>query len=365
MQELKTSLIELKEKVSDLLVRLDLPSKELEIQQLEKESIDPLFWQNSDLAQSKMKILAAMNTQVSVWKGFQEQIENHLELLELANPESDMKLLDEIKLEVDCLEQAVAEQEFTLTLSGEHDQRDAILALHAGAGGVDSQDWASMLVRMYTRWCDRKGFGCQILDVSHGEESGIKSVVVQVAGEYAYGHLKAEKGVHRLVRISPFDNDHARHTSFALAEVIPRMEEGADIEINPDDLRVDVFRAGGHGGQSVQKNSTAIRITHEPTGIVVTCQNERSQRQNREIAMRILASRLADLERERKDREISDLKGDHISAEWGNQIRSYVLHPYQMVKDHRTDMETSATSEVLDGDIDMFIKEYLKYQMGT
>ena len=343
----------------------DLPSKELEIQQLEKDSIDPLFWQNSDLAQSKMKILAAMNTQVSVWKGFQEQIENHLELLELANPESDMKLLDEIKLEVDCLEQAVAEQEFTLTLSGEHDQRDAILALHAGAGGVDSQDWASMLVRMYTRWCDRKGFGCQILDVSHGEESGIKSVVVQVAGEYAYGHLKAEKGVHRLVRISPFDNDHARHTSFALAEVIPRMEEGADIEINPDDLRVDVFRAGGHGGQSVQKNSTAIRITHEPTGIVVTCQNERSQRQNREIAMRILASRLADLERERKDREISDLKGDHISAEWGNQIRSYVLHPYQMVKDHRTDMETSATSEVLDGDIDMFIKAYLKYQMGT
>ena len=343
----------------------DLPSKELEIQQLEKESIDPLFWQNSDLAQSKMKILAAMNTQVSVWKGFQEQIENHLELLELANPESDMKLLDEIKLEVDCLEQAVAEQEFTLTLSGEHDQRDAILALHAGAGGVDSQDWASMLVRMYTRWCDRKGFGCQILDVSHGEESGIKSVVVQVAGEYAYGHLKAEKGVHRLVRISPFDNDHARHTSFALAEVIPRMEEGADIEINPDDLRVDVFRAGGHGGQSVQKNSTAIRITHEPTGIVVTCQNERSQRQNREIAMRILASRLADLERERNDREISDLNGDHISAEWGNQIRSYVLHPYQMVKDHRTDMETSATSEVLDGDIDMFIKAYLKYQMGT
>ena len=167
------------------------------------------------------------------------------------------------------------------------------------------------------------------------------------------------------MRISPFDNDHARHTSFALAEVIPRMEEGADVEINPDDLRIDVFRAGGHGGQSVQKNSTAIRITHEPTGIVVTCQNERSQRQNREIAMRILASRLADLEREKKDREISDLKGDHISAEWGNQIRSYVLHPYQMVKDHRTDMEPSATDEVLDGDIDMFIKAYLAEQMGT
>tara|TARA_B100001123_G_C15324974_1_gene1029234 strand:- start:102 stop:1181 length:1080 start_codon:yes stop_codon:yes gene_type:complete len=342
----------------------DLPSKELRIQQLEKESVDPLFWQDSDLAQSKMKILASLNTQVSIWKGFQEQISNHLELLELANPESDTKLLDEIKLEAVQLEKSISEQEFTLTLSGEHDQRDAILALHAGAGGVDSQDWASMLTRMYTRWCDRKGFGCQVLDVSHGEESGIKSVVVQISGEYAYGHMKAEKGVHRLVRISPFDNDHARHTSFALAEVIPKMEEGADVEINPDDLRVDVYRAGGHGGQSVQKNSTAIRITHEPTGIVVTCQNERSQRQNREIAMRILASRLADLERERKDREISDLKGDHVSAEWGNQIRSYVLHPYQMVKDHRTDIETSATDEVLDGDIDMFIKAYLTYQMG-
>ena len=201
--------------------------------------------------------------------------------------------------------------------------------------------------------------------MSYGEEAGIKSVVMQVTGEFAYGHLKAEKGVHRLVRISPFDNDHARHTSFVLAEVIPKMEEGSDIEINLDDLRIDVFRAGGHGGQSVQKNSTAIRITHEPSGIVVTCQNERSQRQNREIAMRILASRLAELEREKKEKELSDLKGEHISAEWGNQIRSYVLHPYQMVKDHRTEVETSSTNDVLDGDIDIFIKAYLNYQMKS
>jgi len=312
-----------------------------------------------------MKTLATLNNQVAVWKGIQEQIVTNLELLELANLENDSSFLDEIRLETDQIEKNVEEEEFTLTLSGEHDQLDAILALHAGAGGVDSQDWASMLARMYTRWCDRKGFGCEVLDVSHGEESGIKSVVLQITGHYAYGHLKAEKGVHRLVRISPFDNNHARHTSFALAEVIPKMDEGADVEINADDLRVDVYRAGGHGGQSVQKNSTAIRITHEPTGIVVTCQNERSQRQNREIAMRILASRLAELERERKDKEISDLKGDHVSAEWGNQIRSYVLHPYQMVKDHRTNVETSATDEVLDGNLDVFIKAYLAFQMGS
>ena len=312
-----------------------------------------------------MKTLATLNNQIAVWKGLQEQIVTNLELLELAKLENDLSFLDEIRLETGQIEKKVEEEEFTLTLSGEHDQRDAILALHAGAGGVDAQDWASMLTRMYTRWCDRKGFGCEVLDVSHGEESGIKSVVVQITGHYAYGHLKAEKGVHRLVRISPFDNDHARHTSFALAEVIPKMDEGTDVEINTDDLRVDVFRAGGHGGQNVQKNSTAIRITHEPTGIVVTCQNERSQRQNREIAMRILASRLAELERKRKDKEMSDLKGDHVSAEWGNQIRSYVLHPYQMVKDHRTNVETSATDEVLDGNLDVFIKAYLAFQMGS
>ncbi len=332
---------------------------------MEEESIVPNFWEDSTNAQSKMKTLATLNNQVAVWKGIQEQIVTNLELLELANLENDSSFLDEIRLETGQIEKNVEEEEFTLTLSGEHDQRDAILALHAGAGGVDSQDWASMLARMYTRWCDRKGFGCEILDVSHGEESGIKSVVVQITGHYAYGHLKAEKGVHRLVRISPFDNNHARHTSFALAEVIPKMDEGTDVEINTDDLRVDVFRAGGHGGQNVQKNSTAIRITHEPTGIVVTCQNERSQRQNREIAMRILASRLAELERKRKDKEMSDLKGDHVSAEWGNQIRSYVLHPYQMVKDHRTNVETSATDEVLDGNLDVFIKAYLAFQMGS
>ena len=342
----------------------DLPSKELKIQQLEEESIDPSFWQDSDLAQSKMKIMSSLKIQVSTWKGFQNQIQNHLELLELANPESDMKLLDEIKLEADQLEQSIAEQEFTLTLSGEHDQRDAILALHAGAGGVDSQDWALMLMRMYLRWAERRGFKSQVLETSHGEEGGLKSATIQISGDYAYGHLKSEKGVHRLVRLSPFDSDHARHTSFALAEILPKVEQGIDININSDDLRIDVFRAGGHGGQSVQKNSTAIRITHLPTNIVVTCQNERSQRQNRDIAMSILTARLIDLETKRKEDEMAEIKGDHVSAEWGNQIRSYVLHPYQMVKDHRTDLEVSSTSDVLDGDIDKFITSYLTLQLN-
>ena len=212
---------------------------------------------------------------------------------------------------------------------------------------------------MYIRWCERRGFKSEVLDISNGEEAGIKSAIVQVTGEYAYGYMKAEKGVHRLVRLSPFDNDHARHTSFALAEVMPRVDEGVDMKIDSDDIRMDVFRAGGHGGQNVQKNSTAVRLTHLPSGIVVSCQNERSQHQNREIALRILTARLIEQEQRKKDAEMAEIKGDHVSAEWGNQIRSYVLHPYQMVKDHRTDKETSNTSAVLDGDIDGFMTAYL------
>ena len=222
-----------------------------------------------------------------------------------------------------------------------------------------------MLTRMYIKWSERRGYKAEVLDRSYGEEAGIKSVVLQITGDFAYGHLRSEKGVHRLVRLSPFDNDHARHTSFALAEVMPKVEQGVDIEINSDDLRVDVFRAGGHGGQNVQKNSTAVRITHIPSGTVVACQNERSQHQNREIAMRILTARLLEIERRKKEAELAELKGGHISAEWGNQIRSYVLHPYQMVKDHRTGLETSDTSDVLDGNLDGFITAFLTEQLGS
>ena len=238
------------------------------------------------------------------------------------------------------------------------------MAIHAGAGGTESQDWVSMLIRMFLRWAERNGLKGDVLDMSPGEEAGVKSAVLQVSGDFSYGYLRSERGVHRMVRISPFDADHARHTSFALVEVLPEVEMGVDVSIDPADLKIEVFKAGGAGGQSVQKNSTAVRITHQPTGIRVSCQNERSQYQNKTIAMRILTARLAEREADIKSKEVAKLKGDHISAEWGNQIRSYVLHPYKMVKDHRTDYETSDAARVLDGDIQGFINEFLTQSIG-
>ena len=312
-----------------------------------------------------MKILSSLKSEVHDRTSLNDEIQPALELLDLAIEEKDSGTADDVRREMDKIQNSLNSLEFKLTLSGKYDHRDAIVALHAGAGGVDSQDWASMLTRMYIKWSEKRGYKAEVLDRSYGEEAGIKSVVLQITGDFAYGHLRSEKGVHRLVRLSPFDNDHARHTSFALAEVMPKVEQGVDIEINSDDLRVDVFRAGGHGGQNVQKNSTAVRITHIPSGTVVACQNERSQHQNREIAMRILTARLLEIERRKKEAELAELKGAHISAEGGNQIRSYVLHPYQMVKDHRTGLETSDTSEVLDGNLDGFITAFLTEQLGS
>ncbi|MFL2756792.1 MAG: peptide chain release factor 2 [Dehalococcoidia bacterium] len=364
MQELKNSLFEINEKIANIMVRLDISGKEKEIADLEKETLREGFWDSPIIAQNKMKSLAALNSLINDWKSLKDSVESSLELLNLAVAENDQDLIINIKSDLDSILNSFNNMEFQLVFSGEYDQRDALIALHAGAGGVDSQDWALMLMRMYLRWAERRGFKSQVLETSHGEEGGLKSATIQISGDYAYGHLKSEKGVHRLVRLSPFDSDHARHTSFALAEILPKVEQGIDININSDDLRIDVFRAGGHGGQSVQKNSTAIRITHLPTNIVVTCQNERSQRQNRDIAMSILTARLIDLETKRKEDEMAEIKGDHVSAEWGNQIRSYVLHPYQMVKDHRTDLEVSSTSDVLDGDIDKFITSYLTLQLN-
>ena len=311
-----------------------------------------------------MKGLSQLREEVDMWRGLDGRAVSLQELVDLSVEEEDESLLDSFVAETRELEEALADLEFRLTLSGDHDQRGAIVALHAGAGGVESQDWVRMLMRMYLRWSERKGFDGEVLDLSSGDEGGVKSAVVQVEGEYAYGYLKAEKGVHRLVRLSPFDADHARHTSFALIEVLPEADEETDVDLDPDDLKIDVFRAGGHGGQSVQKNATAVRITHIPTGIRVSCQNERSQHQNKEIAMRILTARLMEREMALKAQEMDRLKGEHVSAEWGNQIRSYVLHPYRMVKDHRTEYETSNTDGVLDGEIDEFIARYLKSTVG-
>ena len=288
-----------------------------------------------------------------------------VELADLALDESDESVAQELETSARELQKEVDQREFELLLNGPYDRRDAILAIYAGAGGVDSQDWAEMLLRMYLRWAERRGFKTEVLDISEGEEAGIKGVTVEVSGPYAYGYLRAEKGVHRLVRLSPFDSAHRRHTSFASVEVMPEVQDAVEVQVAPEDIRMDVYRATGAGGQNVNKTSCAVRLTHIPTGIVATCQNERSQVQNRETAMKILTARLLEMERQRVEQEKARLKGDHVEAEWGNQIRSYVLHPYTMVKDHRTNIETSDVNAVLSGELDDFIDGYLSSQIGA
>ena len=332
---------------------------------LERRTAEPSFWDSPEEAQREMRQLSAIKTEVDEWTGLDEQAGVIDELLAMALEEDDDSLLETLAEEIAATTAKLADLEFKLVLSGRYDRRNGIVALHAGAGGVESQDWVRMLVRMYVRWAEGQGHSAEVLDVSPGEDAGIKSAILQVSGPYAYGHLKAERGVHRLVRLSPFDADHARHTSFALVEVLPEAEEGVDVTVGPDDVRIDVFRAGGAGGQSVQKNSTAVRVTHLETGITVSCQNERSQYQNKEIAMRILLARLVEREMKLRAQEMAKLKGEHVSAEWGNQIRSYVLHPYKMVKDHRTGHETSDAGSVLEGNINEFVETYLRSTVGA
>jgi peptide chain release factor 2 len=312
-----------------------------------------------------MRRLAEAREQVETWRGLEAKAQELAGLLQLAEDEADEELARAVAEDVSALASRLEEMELELALSGEYDRRDAILAIHAGAGGTDSQDWAEMLLRMYLRWADRHGYATNILDLMPGEEAGIKSATVEVVGRNAYGYLRGERGVHRLVRISPFDASHARHTSFALVEVMPEVESEAEVSIDPEDLRIDVFRASGHGGQNVQKNATAVRITHIPTGISVVCQNERSQSRNKEMAMRVLEARLLEKELQKRAEEQARLKGEHVSAGWGNQIRSYVLHPYKMVKDHRTGFETSNTEDVLDGDLDGLMRAYQKATLGA
>jgi len=297
-----------------------------------------------------------------MWRGLEKRAADLTELLTLA--EEDTSLLGEIEAEIDKLSTQLDDLEFQMAFSGEFDNRNAILAIHAGAGGTESQDWAAMLMRMYLRWAERRGYKAEALDVSPGEEAGVKSVVIGISGDYASGYLKSEHGVHRLVRLSPFDADHGRHTSFALVEVMPEAAGDVDVKMEPDDLKIDVYRSSAPGGQHMQKTSSAVRITHIPTGIIVTCQTERSQRQNKETAMRILKARILEKRLEQQAEERAKLKGKRITAGWGNQIRSYVLHPYKMVKDHRTDYQSGNPEAVLDGELDEFINAYLRSGLG-
>jgi peptide chain release factor 2 len=311
-----------------------------------------------------MRHLASLRSTAETWRGLQRRADDAGALLLLAEEEGDEELLQDVSASVEALARELASRERELMLSGLYDRRSAVVAVHAGAGGTESQDWAEMLLRMYVRWCESHGYGARVVDMTPGEEAGVKSATLEVTGENAFGLLKGERGVHRLVRISPFDASKSRHTSFALVEVMPEAEAEAEIEIKPEDLRIDIFHSAGHGGQNVQKVATAVRVTHLPTGIVVSCQNERSQHRNKETALRVLEARLLEREVERREEERARLKGEHVEAGWGNQIRSYVLHPYKMVKDHRTGHETPDAAGVLDGDLDGFIEAYLKSRMG-
>jgi len=309
-----------------------------------------------------MRQLAEQRKVVERWRGLEKKVADIAEGLALAEEEPSFR--EEIESEIEAVASRLDELELEMAFSSEYDARNAILAIHAGAGGTESQDWAEMLLRMYLRWAERRGYKAETLDVSLGEEAGIKNATIGVNGDYAFGYLKSEHGVHRLVRLSPFDADHARHTSFVLVEVMPEAEADVDVKIEPDDLKVDAFRSSGPGGQHMQKTSSAVRLTHLPTGLTVTCQSERSQYQNKEIALKILQARLLKLELAKRAEERAKLKGERIAAGWGNQIRSYVLHPYKMVKDHRTDYQTSSTDAVLDGELDGFITAYLRGIIG-
>jgi peptide chain release factor 2 len=305
-----------------------------------------------------MKSISSLENTLEEWENISTNISGLGSLVEL----DDGSLTEEIISQVDHWEALLARKETEMLLSGPYDHGNALLAIHSGAGGTDSQDWAAMLERMYLRWAERKGYKTEILDRTLGEEAGIKSVTIYLQGELAYGYTHCEKGVHRLVRLSPFDAAHRRHTSFALVEVLPDIEDNTEVIIRPEDIEIEVYKSSGAGGQNVQKNMTAVRIIHLPTGMVVTCQNERSQTQNRESALKVLRARLFELQQQARQEEVLELKGEFKKVEWGSQIRSYVLHPYQMVKDHRTEYETGNTQAVLDGDLDGFIEAYLKFR---
>jgi peptide chain release factor 2 len=349
---------ELEERLAELEEFFDVEGLREEAEELGDEMSRPGFWDDPDEARAVSARFSRVQGRIELLDGLRGTLSDSEELLELA--EDDGELLSEVEEELVRVERVLEEQEVARLFSGEYDEGDAILTINPGAGGVDSQDWAEMLARMYRRWVERRGFGLEVIEYTEGEEGGIKSATFTVSGENAFGLLSAERGVHRLVRISPFDAGARRHTSFASVAVAPVVGEAVEVEVEEKDLKVDTYRASGAGGQHVNKTDSAVRITHLPTGIVAQCQNERSQHQNREVAMRVLRARLFELEREKREQEIAAQSGEKAEIEWGSQIRSYVLHPYKLVKDHRTGEETANVDRVLDGDIDAFIYAYLK-----
>ena len=334
---------------------------------MEADTNRPDFWDDQVKAKEVMRRLVANKRLVEPWRDLEQKINDTLELVSIMADadDEDGDLEEEVRSEVEEMAALLDKLELELAFSDEYDSRNAMLSIHAGAGGTESQDWTEILMRMYLRWAERRGYRAEILDMSPGDEAGLKNVIIEITGSYACGYLKSEHGVHRLVRISPYDADRARHTSFAMVEVMPEAESDVDASIEPEDIKVDVFRSSGPGGQHMQKTSSAVRMTHLPTGIVATSQSERSQFQNKEIALKILQSRLLELELKKRAEERARLKGEHVSAGWGNQIRSYVLHPYRMVKDHRTGYQTGNTDDVLDGGLDDFITAYLRKNIGV
>ena len=359
-EELRLQLEGMLPDIKDLAEALGLSAMENEIAQLELRAAEPGFWDDLDNSQKILQRTSALKNKVESYNKLISQYEDTMALIELANEEEDLTVFDEAKEDVEKIAACLEEQRLSTLLTGEYDAKNAILTFHAGAGGTEAQDWAEMLYRMYCRWAERHDFKVKLLDYLEGDEAGLKSAVILVEGINAYGYTKSEAGVHRLVRVSPFDASGRRHTSFASLEVMPEMDDDINVEINPDDIKMDVYRSSGAGGQKVNKTSSAVRLTHVPTGIVVSCQVERSQYQNRDVAMKMLISKLMEIkEREHLDK-IEDIKGVQKEIAWGSQIRSYVFMPYTLVKDHRTGYETGNINAVMDGDIDGFINAYLK-----
>ena len=360
MKELYEKIEALRQKITETWVLLDLDSAKNEMKSLDFEMAESDFWSDPAKAKTKSQRRDEIQDELTRWQQIKQDVEDLLSVTKDAESEKDISLKSDIESQLVKLEKKFSSLEFYILLDNKYDQRNAIIAIHAGTGGVDAQDWSAMLLRMYIRFSERHGWVVKVIDKSVGQEAGVKSVTFEVSGRYAYGYLQSEAGVHRLVRISPFDAEKMRHTSFALVEVLPELEEKEDTKIDEKDLRIDTFTASGHGGQSVNTTHSAVRIVHLPTGISVSCQNERSQQQNKATALKILKSKLHKLNEANKQVEKQKLRGEYQEAAWGNQVRSYVLHPYKMVKDHRTKFETSEVDDILDGKLDDFMESYLR-----